>query len=184
MKNTTGNLDHKASLQYASKVSIAQALASMRARAVTLTSVARTRPADSRAIYKSVTGMQSQSGQTPTNHEFFLTSRPLRLHSAALLLMYAAYRARHEPSPDAHGVAFVLSYNRYLRMCQSEPLINPERFSLLVSNGFAIGWRDIPHGGTSKFPTDNVKIMPCRKCKTPHLTEAHFISYTCTACLA
>lgn len=184
MQNTTGNLDHKASAQYASKVAIAQALAGMNARAVTLTSVARTKPADSRAIYKSVTGFQSQSGQTPTNHEYFLTNRSLRLHAALLLLMYAAYREKHEPLPDAHGIAFTLSYNDYLRMCGSEHLISPERFALLAGNGFSIGWREIPRGGASKFPHDNVKVMRCRKCRIPHLTEAHFVRYTCTGCQA
>jgi hypothetical protein len=184
MHNTTGNLDHKASVQYASKVAIAQALAGMGCRAVTLTSVARTKPADSRAIVKTTTGMQSQSGQTPTNHAYFLSNRSLRLHAAMLLLMYAAYREKHEPLPDAHGIAFTLTYNNYLRMCRSEPLISPERFSLLAGNGFSIGWREIPRGGASKFPHDNVKVMRCRRCKTPHLAEAHFVRYTCTDCLA
>jgi hypothetical protein len=184
MHNTTGNLDHKASVSYASKVAIAQACAAMGARAVTLTSVARTKPADSRAIYKTVTGKQSQSGQTPTNHEWFLGNRQLRLHSAMLLLMYAAYREKHEPMPDAHGIAFTLSYSAYLRMCRSEAQISPERFALLAGNGFSIGWRDIPRGGASKFPHGNVKVMRCRKCKIPHLVEAHFVRHTCTECLA
>jgi hypothetical protein len=184
MQNTTGNLDHKASLAYASKVAIAQANAAMGARAVTLTSVARTKPADSRAIYKSVTGNQSQSGQTPTNHEWFLQSRNLRLHSAMLLLMYAAYREKHEPLPDAHGIAFTLSYSNYLGVCRGEALISPERFALLAGNGFSIGWRDIPRGGASKFPHDNLKVMRCRKCRLPHLIEAHYVRHTCTECLA
>jgi hypothetical protein len=183
MQSTTGNLDHKASASYASKVAIAQACAAMGARAVTLTSVARTKPADSRAIYKSVTGSQSQSGQTPTNHEWFLGSRTLRLHSALLLLMYAAYREHHEPLPDAHGIAFTLSYNNYLGTCGGEALISPERFALLAGNGFSIGWREIPRGGASKFPTGNVKVIRCRKCRLPHLVEAHFVRHTCSHCL-
>ena len=183
MQNTTGNLDHKASVSYASKVACAQALAAMGARAVTLTSVARTKPADSRAIYKTVTGTQSQSGQTPTNHEWFLGSRTLRLHSAMLLLMYASYRDHHEPLPDAHAIAFTLSYNNYLGMCRGEALISPERFALLAGNGFSIGWREIPRGGASKFPNGNVKVMRCRKCRLPHLVEAHFVCHTCTDCL-
>jgi hypothetical protein len=184
MYNTTGNLDHKTSVSYASKVVIAKALAGMGARAVTLTSVARTKPADSRAIYKSVTGTQSQSGQTPTNHEWFLATRSHRLHSAMLLLMYAAYREKHEPLPDAHGIAFTLAYNNYLGVCRSEPLISPERFALLAGNGFSIGWRDIPKGGASKFPHDNVKVMRCRKCRVPHLIQAHYVRHTCSECLA
>lgn len=184
MQNTTGNLDHKASSSYASKVAIAQANAAMGARAVTLTSVARTKPADSRAIYKSVTGMQSQSGQTPTNHEWFLTNRTLRMHSALLLLMYAAYREKHEPLADAHGIAFTLTYNNYLRVCGAQAQISPERFALLAGNGFSIGWRDIPRGGASKYPHGNVKVMRCRRCRVPHLVEAHFVRHTCSECLA
>ena len=184
MQNTTGNLDHKASVSYASKVAISQALAAMGARAVTLTSVARTKPADSRAIYKTVTGTQSQSGQTPTNHEWFLGSRTLRLHSALLLLMYAAYREKHEPLHDAHGIAFTLSYNNYLGLCMGAALSSPERFALLAGNGYSIGWREISRGGASKFPRDNVKVMRCRKCQLPHLVEAHFVRHTCTECLA
>ena len=184
MDHTTGNLDHKASLAYASKVVIAQALAGMGSRAVTLTSVARTKPADSRAIYKRVTGKQSQSGQTPTNHEWFLSSRTLRLHAAMLLLMYASYREKHDKLHDAHGIAFTLSYNNYLGVCRSDPQISPERFALLAGTGFSIGWRDIPRGGASKFPHSNVKVMRCRKCKLPHLVEAHFVRHTCSECLA
>lgn len=184
MHHTTGTLDHKASFSYSSKVSIAQALAGMNARAVTMTAVARTKPADSRAIYKSVTGSQSQSGQTPTNHEWFLGSRTLRLHSAMLLLMYAAYREKHEPLPDAHGIAFTLAYNNYLNLCMGTALISPERFALLAGNGYSIGWRDIPKGGASKFLRDNVKVMKCRQCRVPHLVEAHFVRYKCAECLA
>lgn len=184
MQHTTGNLAHKASKSYASKVAIAEALASMSARAVTMTAVARTKPADSRAIYKSVTGSQSQSGQTPTNHEWFLGSRILRLHAAILLLMYADYRAKHEPTHDAHGIAFALSYNNYLKLCMGSALISPERFALLAGNGYSIGWRDIPKGGASKFVRDNVKVMRCRQCRLAHLVEAHFVRYKCTECLA
>lgn len=183
MHNTTGNLDHKASASYASKVAVGQALAAFGARAVTLTTVARTKPADSRAIVKTITGTQSQSGQTPTNHAWFLGNRQLRQHSALLLLMYAAYREKHEPLPDAHGIAFTLTYNNYLGVCRGKALISPERFALLAGNGFSIGWRDIPRGGASKFPHDNVKVMRCRKCRVPHLIEAHFRSHTCSECL-
>lgn len=184
MHNTTGTLDHKASASYASKVAVAQALAAVGARAVTLTSVARTKPADSREIFKSVTGTQSQSGQTPTNHEWFLSNRPVRLHAAMLLLMYATYREKHEPLPDAHGIAFTLAYHNYLGVCRTAPLISPERFALLAGNGFSIGWREIPRGGASKFPHNNVKIKRCRVCRIPHLIEAHYVRYTCTECLA
>lgn len=182
MYNTTGNLAHKASVPYASKVVIAQALAGMGARAVTITSVARTKPADSRAIYKSVTGTQSQSGQTPTNHEWFLASRTLRQHAALLLIMYAMYREKYDGDHDAHGLAFTLAYHNYLLVCMGEAPISPERMVLLITNGFSIGWREITKGGVSKFPQDNVKVMKCRGCSLPHLVEAHFIRYKCTSC--
>jgi hypothetical protein len=182
MQNTSGVFSHKSSNTYASKIVIAQALASMNARAVTITSVARTKPADSRAIYKSVTGSQSQSGQTPTNHEWFLGSRPLRLHSAMLLLMYALYREQHRTSDDAHGIAFTLTLYNYQLMYGKEALISPERMVLLIGHGFGIGWREITKGGPSKFAADNVKVMKCRVCKIPHLVEAHFINYLCGEC--
>jgi hypothetical protein len=182
MHNTSGVFSHKSSNTYASKIAIAQALAGMSARAVTITSVARTKPADSRAIYKSITGAQSQSGQTPTNHEWFLGSRPLRMHGAMLLLMYALYREQHKNSDDAHGIAFTLTLYNYQLMYGRDALISPERMVLLISHGFGIGWRDITKGGPSRFPADNVKVMRCRTCKLPHLVEAHFISYVCGEC--
>lgn len=182
--NYTGQFSNKSSAPYASKVVIAQALADMGARAVTLTSVARTKPADSRAIYRSVTGTQSQSGQTPTNHQWFLGSRAIRMHAALLLIMYAKYREAHDKSPDAHGVAFALAYSNYLRVAGQQVLVSPERLVLLISHGFGIGWRDILKGGASKFSGDNVKVIKCRKCKMGHLVEAHFLSYTCSTCEA
>lgn len=184
MDYISGHLAHKASAPYASKVAIAQALAGLGARAVTLTSVARTKPADSRAIYKEVNGTQSLSGQTPTNHEWFLGSRPLRLQAAFLLLMYAAYRERHNAEADAHGIAFTLAYHNYRRLYPGEALISPERLALLIGGGYSIGWREIPKGGVSKFAAGNVKVAKCRKCALPHLVEAHFRKYECADCLA
>jgi hypothetical protein len=180
----SGHLAHKASAPYASKVAIAQALAGMGARAVTITAVARTKPADSRAIYKEVNGTQSLSGQTPTNHEWFLGSRQLRLQAAYLLLMYAAYRERNSVEADAHGIAFTLAYLNYRRLYPVDALISPERLALLIGGGYSIGWREIPKGGVSKFAAGNVKVARCRKCALPHLVEAHFRKYECAACQA
>lgn len=184
MEHISGHLAHKASAPYASKVAIAQAMAGLGARAVTLTAVARTKPADSRAIYKEVNGTQSLSGQTPTNHEWFLGSRQLRLQAAYLLLMYAAYRERDRSEPDAHGIAFTLAYHNYRQLYPGEALISPERLALLIGGGYNIGWREIPKGGVSKFAAGNVKVAKCRKCSLPHLCEAHFRSYVCTDCQA
>lgn len=183
MDNTSGHLAHKASAPYASKVAIAQALAAMGARAVTITAVARTKPADSRAIYKEVNGTQSLSGQTPTNHEWFLGSRSLRLQAAFLLLMYVAYRERHGADHDAHGIAFTLAYHNYRRLYPGEALISPERLVLLIGGGYTVGWREIPKGGASKFMAGNVKVAKCRRCGLPHLVEAHFRKYECSACI-
>lgn len=183
MEHTSGHLAHKASAPYASKVAIAQALAAMGARAVTITAVARTKPADSRAIYKEVNGTQSLSGQTPTNHEWFLGSRTLRLQAAFLLLMYADYRQRHSAEADAHGIAFTLAYHNYRRLYPTDVLISPERLALLIGGGYSIGWREIPKGGSSKFLAGNVKVAKCRSCGLPHLCEAHFRKYECTDCL-
>jgi len=180
----SGHLAHKASAPYASKVAIAQALAGMGARAVTITAVARTKPADSRAIYKEVNGTQSLSGQTPTNHEWFLGSRQLRLQAAYLLLMYAAYRERDSIEADAHGIAFTLAYHDYRRLFPGDALISPERLALLIGGGYSIGWREIPKGGVSKFAAGNVKVAKCRKCALPHLVEAHFRKYECADCQA
>lgn len=184
MDHISGHLAHKASAPYASKVAIAQALASMGARAVTITAIARTKPADSRAIYKEVNGTQSLSGQTPTNHEWFLGSRSLRLQASFLLLMYAGYRERHSAEADAHGIAFTLAYHNYRRLYPDEAMISPERLALLIGGGYSIGWREIPKGGVSKFAAGNVKVAKCRKCKLPHLAEAHFRSYHCADCQA
>jgi hypothetical protein len=180
----SGHLAHKASAPYASKVAIAQFLAGMGARAVTITAVARTKPADSRAIYKEVNGTQSLSGQTPTNHEWFLGSRQLRLQAAYLLLMYASYRERNSTEADAHGIAFTLAYHNYRRLYPGEALVSPERLALLIGGGYSIGWREIPKGGVSKFAAGNVKVARCRKCALPHLVEAHFRKYECAECQA
>lgn len=184
MEHTSGHLAHKASAPYASKVAIAQALAAVGARAVTITAVARTKPADSRAIYKEVNGTQSLSGQTPTNHEWFLGSRSLRLQAAFLLLTYAAYRESNSAHPDAHGIAFTLAYHNYRRLYPSEVMISPERLALLIGGGYSVGWREIPKGGVSKFTAGNVKVAKCRKCGLAHLAEAHFRKYECADCQA
>lgn len=184
MDHISGHLAHKASAPYASKVAIAQFLAGMGARAVTITAVARTKPADSRAIYKEVNGTQSLSGQTPTNHEWFLGSRQLRLQAAYLLLMYASYRERNSTEADAHGIAFTLAYHNYRRLYPGEALVSPERLALLIGGGYSIGWREIPKGGVSKFAAGNVKVARCRKCALPHLVEAHFRKYECAECQA
>jgi hypothetical protein len=173
------NFAAKSSLAYASKVALASELAKMGARAVTMTAVARTKPSDSRAIYRKLNGAASQSGQTPTNHEWFLMSKQLRQHAAFLLICYAMYRNAYEPHPDAHGTAFTLTYKNYLAVCGEAPPISPERLVLLISNGFSIGWRDILSGGASKFPSENMRVMRCRACKVPHLAEAHFRTYEC-----
>lgn len=164
---------------YASKLSIAYELAKLRARAVTITSVAHTKSADSRAKYKQVHGSQSRSGQTPTDHQWFLFNQTRRQHGALLLLLYARYRASLEPSPDAHGLAFVMAYRMYSQMSDGEPLVSPERFNLLAGKGYSIGWRDITKGGQTKFLADNVKVAMCKKCRIPHLAEAHYLNYIC-----
>lgn len=167
---------------YASKLAIAVELAKLGARAVTITSVARTKPADSRIVYKQVRGNQSQSGQTPTDHQWFLFNRTRRLHGAFLLLSYFTYRTRHKDNPDAHGLAYTLAYKVYKQITDENPIVSPERFNLLVGHGFSIGWQGIIKGGSSKFPFDNVKVVNCRKCRMPHLAEAHFLSYVCPVC--
>lgn len=170
------------STNYASKLAIANELAKLGARAVTITAVARTKPADSRAVHKRVRGHQSQSGQTPTDHEWFLLNRTRRLHAAYLLIVYAMFRSAHESSPDSHGLAFTMAYRDYKQLTQGKPVITPERLNLLITTGYGIGWRDITRGGASKFPSDNVKVMNCRKCRVPHLVEAHYLNYVCPAC--
>lgn len=172
----------KSSHQYESKLAIAVELAKLGARAVTITSAARTKPADSRDTYKNIRGSQSQSGQTPTDHQWFLFNQTRRQHGAFLLLAYFSYRTKHKEHADAHGLAFALAYRTYKRMTGEIPLVSPERFNLLVGHGFSIGWQGIIKGASSKFPFDNVKIVNCRKCRIPHLAEAHFLSYVCPAC--
>jgi len=167
---------------YASKLAIAGELARMGARAVTISSVARTKPADSRAKYKQLQGNQSRSGQTPTDHQWFLASQTRRQHGAFLLMTYAKYRQYLEPQPDAHGLAFVMAYNLYTRAINGEPLVSLERFNLLVGKGFVIGWRDILKGGHSKFDSENVKVTMCKRCRIHHIAEAHYLNYICAQC--
>lgn len=167
---------------YQSKLDMATELASLGARAVTITAVARTKSSDSRIAYKQIHGRQSQSGQTPTDHEWFLTNQTRRQHAAYLLITYAKYRAHLQQSPDAHGLAFIMAYKNYLALCKNNPAINLERLNLLITTGYGIGWKDITKGGSSKFGSGNVRVMKCRKCTIPHLVEAHYINYVCPTC--
>jgi hypothetical protein len=164
---------------YQAKRDIAEELAVLGARAVTISAVAKTNPSDSRDLYKQIRKTQSQSGQTPTDHEWFLANRTRRLHGALLLLMYARYRTGLNLQHDGHGLAFALTLRSYHQLFKEEAIVSPERFSLLATNGFAIGWQNIIRGGASKFRSDNVKVMKCRKCLIPHLVEAHFLNFTC-----
>lgn len=164
---------------YQAKLDIAEELALLGARAVTISSVAKTNPSDSRELFKQIRKTQSQSGQTPTDHEWFLANRTRRLHGALLLLMYAQFRAELNLQHDGHGLAFTLALRSYHQLFKEDAIVSPERFSLLATNGYAIGWQNIIRGGASKFRSDNVKVMKCRKCLIPHLVEAHYINYTC-----
>lgn len=174
---------------YRSKLAIAETLAALGARAVTISAVAKTVPADSRDIYKQINNALSPSGQTPKDHQWFLANRTRRLHGAALLLLYCTYRSGYQSMAphDAHGLAFAMSLMTYRELNQvppnGEPLVSPERFSLLVTNGYQFGWESIIRGAASNFVSDNVKVMKCRSCRTPHLTEAHYVKYECSACV-
>ena len=172
----------KSSAAYASKVAIAKELAEQGARAVTITAVARTKAVDSRRIVTQVRGVQSPSGQTPTSQEYFLSSPRHRQHSAFLLIEYQMLRAGFDGNPDAHGLAFALAYRHYTQLCTREPLISHERMALLIINGFSMTWREITRGGSSSFKNQNVKVIGCWRCNTPHLAEVHMVRYTCAGC--
>lgn len=172
---------------YASKIAVADALGMLRARAVTITAVARTRPVDSTAAYIRATGQSPHRGQKPKVARWALKTMEHRRHAAVLLLAYAQLRATFAERADAHGVAFVLAYQRYLAMVAAEPggaLVSIDRFNLLVGTGYSLGWRSISTGGTSKFADDNVKILRCTRCSLPHLVEAHRQRYKCDECIA
>jgi hypothetical protein len=170
---------------YQNKIDVAEYLAALGCRAVTISAVAKTVAADARDIYKRVNNTLSPSGQTPKDHQWFLQNQQRRQHGAFLLLMYCKFRTGLEETAkhDAHGLAFALTLKIYRDVFKlaagEELLVSPERFSLLVTNGYQFGWREIIRGKTSSFRSDNVKIMKCRKCKMPHLTEAHYVSYEC-----
>ena len=154
----------------------------MGARAVTMTAVARTKPADSRQIFRQIRGEQSQSGQTPSDHQWFFATKARRMHAALLLLSYVKYRNYHHGNPDAHGLAFTLALRVYNNLFGQEAPVSPERFNLLVGRGYATNWRDIVTGGATTFASDNGKILRCRKCEVPHFVEAHYVNYFCPCC--
>lgn len=172
----------KTSETYASKIAIATELAHLGCRAVTLTAAARTKPADSRHVYRKIRGEQSQSGQTPSDHEWFFVTKTRRMHAAFLLLTYAKYRAHHAGDPDAHGLAFTLALRMYHALTGQEAPISPERWNLLIGKGYDRNWRVIPQGGATSFLDDNGKVLRCRKCRVPHFVEAHYMNYTCPTC--
>lgn len=166
---------------YASKLSIASSLARLGARAVTISAVARTKPSDSRETHKREQGFHSQSGQTPTDHRWFLANQKRRQHAAFLLIMFSKIRASIADNPDALGLAFTMTYADYLRLYPGGEgaEISMERFTLLTNRGYPFGWKNIIKGESSKFGSDDVRVMNCRKCKIPHLVEIHYRSYEC-----
>lgn len=175
----------KTSDVYAAKLAIGHALAGMGMRAVTISEVAGTKPADSRETFRRVTGKQSSSGQTPTYHQWFLQSKIRRMHGAALCLWYVMYRQAYEGRhPNPHGIAFLLAYKLYrqvlgAQVADTENDLTGERLHLLIGKGFERNWRQIPAGAPTTFDHDNLKIMQCRRCRVPHLVAAHHVSYDC-----
>jgi hypothetical protein len=175
------------SAAYASKLAIGIELARHSARAITITSAARLKASDARAIYRQVNGRGSNPGNTPYDPQWFLSNKIKRQHSALLLLLYCKYRTNLELSDakhDAHGLALALAFRVYSKVTNDTPVINLNRLNFLIGKGFCIGWRDIIKGGSSKFELDNVKVITCKVCKIPHLAEAHFVNYVCAECQA
>lgn len=173
----------KTSENYASKLAIATELARLGSRAVTLTAAACTKPADSRLVFRKIRGAQSQSGQTPSDHQWFFANKTRRMHAAFLLLAYAKYRANHSKDPDAHGLAFTMALRYYQSLVPGQDApISPERSNLLIGKGYARNWRTIPTGGATSFLQDNGKVMRCRGCHVPHFVEQHYVTYTCPTC--
>lgn len=179
---TNGTLIHKSSPTYVEKCAVAEALVRFGARAVTVSQIARIKDADARRLHKEITGEPSRSGQTPKNPRWFLNSQSLRMQAAFLLLTYVAYRQHCEPDFDSLGTAFVASYDLYQRIYAGKGDISTERLALLIVDGFGSRWRKIPDGASSDFEHDNIKVMKCRKCNTPHLVEAHQLGYVCDSC--
>lgn len=172
----------KVSEAYQNKLHIAAMLARLGCRAVTMTAAARIKPADSRQVYRRVRGTTSQSGQTPTDHQWFFQKKSRRMQAAFLLLAYVKYRESMVGNPDAHGLAFALSLSTYVNLMGENAEISPERWHLLIGTGFERNWRDIRSGGSSAFAADNGKVIRCRKCDVPHFVEAHYMSYRCESC--
>lgn len=183
----------KTSNTYASKLVQAHHGALLGMRAVTLTDVAGTKPADSRQAFRAVNKRQSSSGQTPTFHQFFFANKQRRMHAAYLLLKYYAYRMSPEiaADPNPHGLAFLSAFDDYRlrlgifdvkKINDSETAITGERMNLLIGKGYDRNWREIPKGGVTCFENDNGKIMACRRCEVPHFVEAHYVNYICTEC--
>lgn len=180
--HTTGTLIHKSSPSYVEKCAVAEALVRFGARSVTVSAIARIKELDARRIYKEITGEPSRSGQTPKNPRWFLSSQSIRMQAAFLLLTYVAYRQHCEPDFDSLGTAFVASYDLYQRIYAGKGDISTERFALLIVDGFGSRWRKIAEGTSSDFEHDNIKVLSCRKCKTPPLVEAHQLRYVCDSC--
>lgn len=178
----------KVSRTYESKLVIAGELARMGMRAVTLTDVAMTKPADSREAYRAINGKQSSSGQTPTFHRWFFQTKTRRMHAALLCLMYVKYRKFYEGrDPNPHGMAFTVAFKTYKNILGERPLdeeneITGERLNLLIGKGFEVTWKRIAEGERTTFGDDEAKVMACRKCRVPHLAEAHRVDYVCDTC--
>lgn len=175
----------KHSVAYDSKLVVAQALILEGCRAVTAGAAVGTKQQDTRSVFQSAREQSSKSGQTPTNHKWFFGNRTRRQHAAFFLIAYKKCRENHSELADAHGIAFVMALRLYNQMMADEVnrVISGERFNLLVGKGFNRNWRQITNGGTTGFQSDNAKVLGCRVCKTAHLVEAHYITYTCEACV-
>ena len=168
---------------YSTKLTLANQLTALGARAVTTSAITGVRPSDARQLFTDTFERPSHSGRTPTEPQWFLATQQRRKHAALLVLMYAKYRESFSNNPEGHALATVLAYQHYKEMTgaagETAPLVSIERFQLLAGVGFRRNWREVRRGGVSAFHENNVKLMPCKLCRVIHLAEAHYVSYIC-----
>ncbi len=169
------------STTYANRLAIVEEFAHLGARAVVLSNLCHIRPAEAREICRQIQKKQATSGQTPTDHQWFLQTHERRKHGALLLLLFARFAEYHQQQlpNDYIALGALLAYKTYSRLVPDR-LVSVERFFLLIDGGFKLS--GIFHHGYSGYGTDNIKILKCKNCQIPHLVEDFRISFICPAC--
>lgn len=169
------------STTYANRLLIVEEFARLGARPVSLAALCRIRAADARRICRQIQQKVASSGQTPSDHRWFLQTHERRKHGALLLLLFSRFALCHQQAfpQDYLALGALQAYKTYARLIP-ERLVSIERFILLIDGKFDL--HRIAHHGCSHYHADNIRIIKCKRCQIPHLVEDFRLSFICPDC--